>query len=253
MIARINGLVFDGGAGTDGFYVSEDGFTGWDSTPDIRRDEAQKPLAAGSFDAVGYFSSRVISISGLCFADSPEKLFYYQQRLSGLLAGPEPAHLVVDQAGLTTSASVRLASKTQFQVTLWGVQASYQIQFWAADPRKYGESHTFTADPATPLVVSAWQYGNFAAYPVLTITGSMPSYSVSSGGKTYQVNKSVTAGHPHQIFMDSGLLIVDGFPVYGVVEQAGIWAVPPGQTISQTLAPSGGTGVMTVTVADTYI
>ncbi|RFA15829.1 hypothetical protein B7R22_05325 [Subtercola boreus] len=251
MIARINDLLFDGGSGSDGFYVTE--MTGWDSTPDVRRDEAEKPLAAGSFDAVGYFSSRVISISGDCHADSAEKLAYYQRKLSGALADGGAARLVVDYAGLTTSASVRLATKTQFQVELWGYRASYQIQFWAADPRKYGQSYTFTADPATPLVVSAWQYGNYAAYPVLTITGSMPSYSVSSGGKTYQVNKAVTAGHPHQIFMDSGLLIVDGFPVYGVVEQAGIWAVPPGQTVSQTLAPSGGTGVMTVTVADTYI
>jgi hypothetical protein len=236
-----------------GFLIGKAGLKGWHSGVAVRRDQKDRPLAPGSFDTQAYFDSRLITISGYCLANSPQKLRLFQSQLLGLFAAGGQGQLVVKEDGVSQHCTVRQAGQTEFDAMNDGVTATYQVQLWAADPFKYGDTTVYAAPASTPLTVTAWHYGNYSAYPVLTITGTMPSYSVSSGGKTFQVSMAVTPGHPHYIHMDSGLLVVDGFPVYGVVVQGGIWTIPPGQQISQTLAPAGGTGAMTVTVTDTSI
>lgn len=246
--ARIGALVFDGGDGHDGFTIRGNGLTGWADGVTQRRDETVFPQAHGSFDTPGFGSARVVSIQGLCFADSDARLGWRKSQLTGLLSDGGMDRLVVDYQGVVSWADVRLAAGSPILFTdrVPGRIADYQIQFWAPDPRRYGATNTFTGVSAT-----IWHYGNFAAAPVLTVSGaSAGGYTVTGpGGALYVVTAALVAGHPHVIDMATGLLSIDGVVQSGVVSTATTWTVPPGQQV--TVSVSAGT--LSVAVLDTYM
>lgn len=251
----IEGLQFRGDADSSaGFTISPDGWTGWEDSVEVRGDSVARPQGDGDYDTPTTLGTRIVSISGTCWAESEEKTAHLGSRLKGLLAGGASGVMTVDHYGSKLWARGKLAPgvKTLFQARGYDPRiADFQIQLKFTDPYRYGETTTFAAEAGTPLVVKAFHRGNYFAYPILTITGSMPSYSVSSGGKTYQVLTPVTSGHPHQIFMDTGLLVIDGSPRYNLPGSRQTWRIPAGTEVTQTLAPAGGTGAMTVTVPDT--
>lgn len=235
----------------DGFTL--DKLEGWFSGVDVRRNEVPRPQAFGSFSTPGYGSSRVVSVSGLCYATSADQLNYFGDTLTGLLGSGAEGTVLVDMPWGTTTAVGRLASAPQFDVLVWGEIASYQIQFWCPNPRKFGETRTFGPSGTS---VSAYQFGNFPASPVLTLGGTMTGgYTVTGpSGKTFQVDTNVTPTDIHTIDLATGILRIDNTIVTGHTLSADTWTVPPGPGVTHTLTPVSGTaGTITVTLRDTYI
>lgn len=248
--ARINGLSFvewpHDHHGT-WHVLDRDGIKGvWEGV-DVRREDTPRPLAHGSFDAPVFLASRVIPVSGHVSTRSGAELVHEMNRLTGLLAGGGTGRLSLEDDTGTTFLDVRLGAATQV-TQLDDTTARFLVTFWAADPRRYGETHTFAAG------VPAVHYGNFPASPVIEVTGSMPSgYTVSAGGKSFVVAQALTAGQTHRIDMETGWVYRDGALQTGAVGAAELWTVPPGQRLLHTLTPVSGSGLMTVTTIDTYI
>jgi hypothetical protein len=252
---RINDLVIRGTADVSrlGFYVAKGGFQGWEDGVDMRRNNVERALAHGSFDLPGYLGSRTVTIDGYCYAPTDNDLSWWRSRLTGLLAQGDSTMVAVENQGLTTWAMGRLAAKPAFDRVPGGrPYATFQLQLWFANPRRFGESRDFTAD--TGVALPAYHYGNFPAAPAFTVTGSKPSgYTITGpNSKTYSVTKVVVAGHPHVIDMATGYLSVDGVVQQGVVSSGDTWTIPGGAAVSQTLSGSG-IATLTATVKDTYI
>lgn len=233
----------------EGLFVEKDGFTGWESGTEVRRDEVVIPGGHGSFDTPGLLSARVVSISGYAIARSQEKLGHLRGMLTGAGAAGDKLRIIVDLQGETLWADGRLTGQPSF-VDSGGVRrARFQTQFWFPDPRKYGDTRTSASG------AGAFHYGNFPASPVITVTGSMPSGYTITGpvGRTYVVTQALTSGHAHRIDMRTGRLYLDGVLQVGAVSVGQTWAVPGGAAVVHTLTPVSGTGVLSVAVTDTFI
>jgi hypothetical protein len=248
-------IVFDGGAGSRGFFISDDpsDFDGWDDSPEMRRQAIDYAQAHGSYDLRGFKSSRVVTIGGPAYSRSPEDQQSMNNQFTGLLADGQRDRMIVDHQGLRLWANVRL-QKPSFAATVYGEIAVYQLQVWAADPRKY--SLRAKRFPTTGFVdaVSAYHRGNFPALPVYRISGNMPNgYGIWCGGQLYQVSRPVTPGHDHTVYMRTGKLWIDGAPVVGGLVHANTWTIPQGAPTDMTIDKLGGTGGMAVEVSDTYV
>lgn len=250
----IGGLTFEEAPRdvTRAFVIEPHGLTGWFEGVEVRRDESSRPTARGSFDEPGYSAARVPAIRGTILAGSPVELDLMRAQLTGLLADGGTGRVVVAGVSGTTWADVRLAAKPSVDESTDAIEADYQIQFWAADPCRYGGTNTVSSATGA----NAFHYGNVAAIPVIEVTAvaSMPSgYTVSAGGKSFVVAQALTAGQTHRIDMETGWVYRDGALQTGAVGAAELWTVPPGQRLLHTLTPVSGSGLMTVTTIDTYI
>lgn len=234
-----------------GHLIAPDGFQGWDDGVDVRRNEIVRPRSHGDFDVPGDLGPRVISISGTTLAHSPASLGWFRSQLTGLLADGGTARVVVDHQETTMWANARLASKTKFTVNSADqLSASFQIQFWAADPRKYAKENI--AGPDT--VVSSFHRGNFPASPWIDVTGDMPSgYSIWCSGRQFAVSLPLLPGQTHRIDMATGRLYQGGTRQVGAVLVANLWVVPPGAVVAMALSPVSGSGQIVVRVVDTFI
>lgn len=252
--ATIQGVSFEGDESERGFGLDlEGGFLGWDDAPDMRHDEHALVTAHGAFDVPGFLSPRVISFSGLCITSSPEEQQLYRNRLMGIAADGDKRRLEVDHGGTTLWADVRRSGSPQFRIASYGEVAHYQIEFWAADPRKFGETQSFTA--LANNAVDVWHWGNFGASPVVVVDGYMPSgtYAVEAFGRRFHVSRPLLPGHPHTLNFAGGQLLVDGAVTVGGVLEADAWTVPGGSKVGHYLNMPSGYGQMTVKLTDTYI
>src|SRR5690606_12379510 len=188
-----NGLVLHGQPEmpTVGFFVKKDGLNWFDSV-DVRFDETHRPAAHGSFDVPVTLGSRLVQVDGYCFAESEAALEHMGNQLKGVLADGGKGRVQVQWNGSTTWADVRLGSQTKFSPNRHSLAGEFQFTFWAADPRKFGETRTF--GPASSMVV--YHSGNFPASPVLTVTGdSVGGYTIQGeGGRRYVVTKTLVPG-----------------------------------------------------------
>lgn len=237
------------GSAPNGIYLTSDGFTGWDSSTDVRRDEVTVPQGHGSFDSPGFRAARVVSLAGVIVSPSEERTKFLGLRLTGLLADGDSGRVVVERKGYLW-ADARLAAATKCEArgaTPW--IADWQMQLWFPDPRRYGETRVFASGAA------AFHYGNFPSTPYMQVAGSMPGgYTINGpGGKKFTVTAAVVSGNPHYIDMSTGILRVGGYPLFGVVSQGDTWSIPGGQNLTMTLVPVSGSGTLTVSVVDTYV
>lgn len=244
---RVGHLVFEG-LTSDGLLIGPDGFSGWDSGTDSKGQSVPRDDSDGDYDLPVYRQSRIVSISGQGLADSDAQLVHMGAQLTGLGSSGQLVRLIVDHHGSTTWADARVVSQTQWDERGGHRVADFQIQFKCADPRKFGETRTFASGEA------AFHYGNFPATPQITVSGSRPSgYTVNGpDGKRFVVTRALTAGNPHSIDMNTGLLRVNGVLVFGGVTVAETWAIPAGRQVIHTLTGSGS-GDLSVKVADTYV
>lgn len=250
--ARINNIVFEGSpADIDrAFVIDPDGWSGWDEGPSVRRDEVLRQTAHGAHDLQGFLTPRLVSISGWILAPTPGELEQMRLRLTGLLADGGSGRLVVDSPRGQTWADVRLAGQTTVKVRGKSeTEAAFQIQFWAADPRRYGESRTF--GPGTS--VEAYHYGNFPAHPILEVTGTMSGYTVRQGSRDLVVGLAITSGQTHRINLRTGRLTINGALQVGAVTEPQSWAISPGATWTHQLIPASGSGSLKVIPTDTFI
>lgn len=248
----VAGLDFHGFA-SEGFVIGPDGFEGWDDGVEVRRSAVARPSSHGAFDESGYLDARVVSLSGTCVADSPRKLMQYKHRLTGLLAGGQMGRVQVQRPGEVLWADCRLGAKPLFQEKGGSGQASFHLQLWCPNPRKFGDTEEFTRTNGT---VDVFHRGNFDAHPTIVVRGSAANgYRINGpGGKQYKVSRALVSGIPHRIEFKDGLLRVDGALVSSGVDRADVWPVPPGQmTTFDVNVLNGGSAEATITVTDTYI
>lgn len=259
LIARAGALVFRGRRDVirDGFYVDADSFTGWDDGVDVRRELYEIPQGHGAYDLPGFLEPRTFGWRGRCYANSEGRLEWWRGALVGLLAGGDSGQVIVGNRGLTTWANARLATRAEFAKIPGGaLMARYRIQFWAANPRKFGDVRRHPDGSAWPFASGepAYHYGNFAATPVHVVSGDMSGYTINGPvGKAKVVTVPVVAGHPHTIDDATGYLSIDGVIVVGGMSQADTWAIPAGAQVTHTLTPASGTGTLATTVLDTYL
>lgn len=242
--AEIRGLEFVGGSG-DATYTM-DSITGWLDGVETKQERIDRPSDDGEFDVPGYLAGRMVSITGLILADTDAG---YEQAIAALAAIPatELSELTVVTALGSTSAMVRRSGKPDIAPVVYGQSARFRVQFWAADPRRYGASHTFGPGSS---VTGIGHDGNFKATPVLTVSGSSGGgYTVTGpGGKTITVTQALVSGHPHTIDLSTGGLYVDGARVAGGMSVFRPWSVPVGSTVSASVSA----GSLSVTVLDTF-
>lgn len=245
--ARVGGLVFEEWPSdlNRAYVIKPGGLQAWTGSGDVRRDDAPRPTAAGSFWAPGYLSAKVVPLSGTILASSEAELKVMRRRLEALLVGVESDRMTVDDGqGLVTWGTVGLAQQAAVVEHGDGAfTADFAVQFWSHDPYRYGDLHTY--GPAAS--VTAFHRGTVPAIPVIEVTGAGAAYSVTSPGGTYQVS-GITAGGTHRIDMNTGWIYRNGVLVEGVAVRADVWAIPAGAR----WAHSTSSGQITVKVPDTY-
>src|SRR5690606_35423009 len=155
----------------------------------------ERPQAHGEFDVPVFRTSRIVSITGPCLADSAEKLDWYSNQLTGLLADGQAGRVVFDIPGGPRWGDARLFDVPDFEPVLWGERAAWQLQLKFANPRLFGETRTFGPGAS----VTAHHYGNFPATPVITVSGAAPGGYTLTGpdGKQFIVTRPLVAGTPH--------------------------------------------------------
>lgn len=244
---RVGGLTFWGGAGADGFYIGDDSLRGVFGGVGVKGRDVEAPHRHGDFDVPVFRSGRVVSLAGPCHSPNAEVHGHRNRQLTGLLAGGDVGRVVFDIPGGPLWADGRLADAPEWRNILWGSWADYFLQLKFADPRLYGETRKF--DPASSL--SLHHYGNFAALPVFTITGtSGGGYTINGpGGRKFTVTTPLVGGVPHTVSMRDGYLRVGGSIVMGGVTRADLWAVPPGAKVTVSVTA----GSLSASVADTFI
>jgi hypothetical protein len=246
MDVTLGGLTFVGGAGAATYTIDSDGLKGWLDGVQSRRESAPRPVGHGEFETPTFLGGRLVTLSGLVLASSDAGFEAAIADLTGLLADGSAAEMSVAQASGTLTATVRRAGAPDIQVLVYGETARYQVQLWAADPRRYGADQA-TVGPGASLSVA--HDGNFPASPVVTVDGPVSApYSVASQGHTVTVTQSLAGGETHTIDMATGWVYLDGDLQSGVTSAVDVFTIPPGAGVTVT-----GPSTMTVDVTDTYI
>lgn len=246
LLASIGGLVFEGepADSSQAFVIDPEGWSGWDDGAAVRRTETLRPVGHGAYDAPGFLAPRVTTIGGWIVAPNAATLASMRTDLTALLADGDSATLTVETAAGETSAEVRLASQTLVTVTGSELEARFQIQFWAPDPRRYGATHAEGPGPS----LSVAHDGNFPAVPTVTVEGPVTApYTVASQGHSVTVTQSLLAGETHTIDMSTGWVYLDGVLQSAVTSAVDVFTIPPGAGVTVT-----GPSTMTVDVTDTY-
>jgi len=250
-VLRIKDLVFWGGEGEVGFFIDPDGFEGWIDAPETRADYTEIPSGHGSYEALEFYESRIITVTGQCLARSDGELGQYRNRLMAALQGR--FRIVGKYLGDETYAYGRRFASPRFKTTVPGRRARYQFSLRCADPRRFGS--------LTPLAVTGpgeaqaiYHRGNFPASPRLIVTGTMPGYRIEGPGSTYVVNRPVSAAEPHRIETDTSLLSVNGAVQLGAITSGTGWTIAPGTSpVTHRLVPLSGAGTLQTHLRDTYI
>lgn len=224
---NVAGLDFFGDSGP--FLIGPDGFEGWDEGVDMRLDKTGRPRAHGSFDLPGFQESRVVSLSGNVLAGSPAQLSYLKERLLGILAGGQSGRIQVARPWGTQWANCRLGAKTRFTERGGKDSATFQIQLWCADPRKFGDLKTFPIAAGTPATV--FHRGNYDASPVVQINGPVAGgFTITHPGGLYTAVGDLAAGSTIRVDFNTGRLRLNGNDRSDLVTQADLYKVPSGGT-----------------------
>lgn len=241
--ARINGLSFvEWPSDHHGswFVLDQDGIKGvWEGV-DVRREDTARPLSHGSFDAPVFLASRVIPVSGHISAPSGAELVHEMNRLTGLLATGGTGRLSLEDDSGVTYLDVRLGAATQI-TQLDATTARFLVTFWAPDPRRYGETHSYSSG------ASVRHYGTFPSPVSVTIPSAPSAYTITSPAGVFSVS-GATASGTHVVDLRTGRVTRNGSLMLGV-SSGPTWEMPPGASWVHTVS----TGTGTIKVRDTFV
>ncbi|MGY2747203.1 hypothetical protein [Arthrobacter sp. UYCu723] len=224
---------------------------GWWHTPDGKGQNEERPQQDGDFDLPVYYGARYITLSGSFTADSEAQMFQGMIRFAGLLRSP--GRLVVTGYGPDMWADVKRSSGSAMVIDpVTDRHCKWQAKIKSSDSRKFGTTATFTMPAGA--TVSVFHRGNYPATPRITVTGSMPGYTLTVNGASYAVSVPLVSGTPHVIDYNDGRLRVNGLVVQNSIGNTNLSTIPPGLSVAAGLfATSGGTGTATMALPDTYI
>lgn len=231
-----------------GLFVLKNGLQGQQALSARRRDALARALSHGEHDVPVRLPARVTTLDGAAIERSLELLGKLTSRVSSWGATGERFTLTVDHMGQVTSARVRVmvADVEDAWERRGGLFVSrFQVQFLAADPRKYGATATLPGS-GTSTSVPVFHRGNFPAAPVIEIPSAPSSYTITSPAGTFTVS-GAAAGGTHRIDMRTGRVTRNGVWMQGV-GRGPVWAVPEGAVWTHTLSAPGR-----VLIADTFV
>lgn len=256
---------------------------GWDdSGAGVRRDDEDRPQAHGTFDVPGYRTGRSVGIAGTVLCPSRAAAAVVVQRLNALLAAGQSGDLTVTDADLPTmSASVRLADQP---VVDWsgphGVTVRFELEFWAADPLRYGTPSSATTGfpsisgglefplftdgtidtgfmefgtPSSTGRVTVSNEGTADTWPQFIATGPVPPFQIVEveSGRRLVFSRPVAAGDVLVIDSATGVVVLNGGDVdYSGYLTTAEWSpVPPMSSVTYAFLPVSGTGTGTLAVS----
>lgn len=243
----IGGLALHGEDRAGQWVVEE--LEGWYEPPAPKGTTSERVNGHGEIDVPDYYGARTPTVSGILFHKGRGLAVSAMERLSANMS-LEAKKLVVTDAGLSRWANAKLAGLDWTEVTRGTMR--FQARFKCVDPFKYGESRSFSAAVGSP--VDVFHRGTVPAWPVVTVTGSMPEgYELTLGGQLVEVTKGLASGSTHTIDMRTGILRENGSRVYGSIGIAEYFMVKPGSRQSFYSVAASGSGTATVRFNDTYI
>lgn len=245
---RVGPLEFHG-LTTNGFLISPNGVTGWDSAPGSRRTDSPRAGGHGSFGSTPLLNGRLVTISGTVLADSDREMLAYLDMLASL---PVREHrMTVQDPRGARWADVTVEGQPMTDYTGGDLEADFQISFFAANPRKFGEQRQFLS---TGSSVAAFHYGNFDADPVFEVSGFVNGYRVTGPSGAYTVPGPKAASTVDRIDFSTGAFTRNGVPVTRAPSSVKRWSVPAGERVSWRVQPIGsGTGSARMLLTDTWI
>ncbi|MHC9046814.1 hypothetical protein ACYX8G_19690 [Microbacterium saperdae] len=251
IFATLEGITFEGGDGDSPYTIIPDGLKGWFEGVDTRRENIDRLASHGQFLTPGYLSGRLVTIDGEIYTADYREQEIATDRLRGLLAGGGTGQLTVTTGLRSTYATVQRNGAPTIRLDRWGLLATYQVQFWAVDPRRYSVDMESTG-PASSITVT--NEGNIEALPVLHITGAAAGgYTISGpGGKLIVVSRPLVSGVPHRFEMRTARLYVGGTQVVGGVSRADLFDIPPARPTGTQLSVSAG-ALLRAEVRHTFI
>lgn len=221
----IHGAPLNGAPPRGGIYVTKDGFGGWEDTTDPRGESVPRPSEHGDFDFDVFHTPRVVPIEGVILAPNPELLKNYRDHLAAIGTAGRRFRVTVTLQGETTWAWAR---RGMLRVRDAGIRhgwhrATFTWQFVCRDPRRFGDVEPFSTGQV------AINRGNFPAWPVFTVSGTAPGYTITGpGGQRIVVTRALVAGQPHRIDTSTGGLVINGVRVEGGVSVWEPWTIDPG-------------------------
>lgn len=226
---------------------------GWFDSPDRKSKDESRPDADGDFDMQEYWEARHVTIDGRLKAKSHDMLHEAENWLKGMLRGGLGTMLVRGH-GPDQWASVKLAAGIKCKPEPGTDDyLRWQLRLKAPDPFKYGESYAPSTTANAPLDV--FHRGNADAWPVVTVTGSMPGgYEVMIDGRLLEVLAPLVSGQPHVISTRTRRITVGGSRVYGVLGISEPLHITPGMAQNfYALPKTSGSATFKVAFYDTYI
>lgn len=220
---------------------------GWNDMAGVRADDTPRPMSDGDFPSRSYLEAVDRTMSGFLVAPAHDYLVTAMNKLKAQRG--RTLRVTVNEPGLRTWADAEIRT-VAFDPLGFAPESEFQLGFHMPDPRRYGASDKVFAS-GEPL----YHRGNYASVPEATVTGTMPSgYAiVGPDGKQYVVSQPLAAGQTHRIDFSTGWLYLNGVLQAGAVTRAETWTVPPGRTVTMTLVPVSGTGVLAVKLPYTAI
>lgn len=262
------------------WILEKGGLGGWFDGPPVRAKDEERPQRHGSFAIPAQRGGRIISVAVAVRCASPESAENARDRLASILADGGFGDLsVTSDAGRTTTASVRLNSKPLIAWTPWSNTVRAQLEFWAADPLRYGPAATvetgfpvlagglefplftdgtndtgyleFGAQSSTGRVVVTNE-GTADSTQQFTVTGPVPPFQIVAveSGRRLVFSRPVAAGDVLVIDSATGVVVLNGGDVdySGYLTTAEWVSVPPGGSQTFAFLPLEGTGTGTLAV-----
>lgn len=254
------------------WLINPDGFDGWGS-PGSTAEFMQRARGNGATSSEGFLKARVMSISGVFDAPTPELALAAADKLVGAVS-VSGFVLAVWQAGSIRSCFVKRQDDV---IITWvdAVTAHFSIQVVAKDPRKFGDlisastrlpfsegglvrpstwPRTWTGVSGTGRV-TVNNPGNTQAPVWLRIDGPLPAggWTVTHQGKkqslTFATALALGAGEFVTVDMDRREVLAQGqAPRSGYVTSRGWFSLDPGDnTIAFSATNYSPTASLTVT------
>lgn len=231
-----------------GLYVKRGGLAGFDDMPAGRREAMGRDMEHGEYDLPVFRGPRVPSIEGIAVASSDFDLARLRSLVTGCGATGGGIDVFTSHQGQDLKMRARVLEASFVDRGMRGrrLLADFSLHMVCADPRRYGESHTYFGSS-----VQAFHYGNFPASPVVEVAGprSAPYTINGPGSRQFQVTQALTAGQTHRINFRTGQVLRNGAVQSGAIGRADLWTVPPGGQTGMSIS----SGSMTVVVPDTYM
>lgn len=231
--------------GTDRFgkWVATE-LEGWWDSPDTKGEDADRPNADGEYDLPIHNAARLVTIGGNLHA-VPGQMF----EAGDFITGPMLGRLQVAGFGSTKWADAKRTTGVRF-TPITEELAQWQVRLKMPNPRKYGNTNSFTFASIGDL----YQWGNYPASPVFTVSGSAPlGYTINGeNGEEYKVTTPLVTGSPHVINFADARLRIGGTLTSNGNGAADVWDTAAG-SLTRYIFTSAGSVSVTATVTDTFI